>query len=167
MTALILSPQEVDPSNPPFKPMAEMVSCPIAASLGVLGREWALIVLRPITFCHETTFGVILKLNPGLTRRVLAKRLVELRGAALMERGVATRDDKRFVTYRLTQKRRDVVPVLTSLVSFGIEHHADSVFSDKKPRTLGQLYPGKERDLLGKLRDYATGPGMVARDGPG
>ncbi|HEV2230695.1 MAG TPA: helix-turn-helix domain-containing protein [Thermoplasmata archaeon] len=153
----ILTPDEIDPQNPPFKPTKEMVACPIVASLGVLGRKWALIVLRDITFCHETTFSVVLRLNPGLSRRVLAKRLVELRAAGLIERGVAERDDKRYVTYRLTRKGKDVVPVLTSLVSFGIQHHSATVFSDRKPRSLGELYPRRQAELLGRLNEYALG----------
>jgi DNA-binding HxlR family transcriptional regulator len=146
---------DVDPRNPPFKPIGEMVACPIAASLGVLGRKWALLVLRDIAFCGETTFSVILKLNPGMTARVLAKRLVELRQAGLIERRQGATKDGRQVLYRLTPQGKDVMPVLTSLIQYGIVHHANTVFEDKRPRELGDLYPGRQRAMLGRLARYA------------
>jgi hypothetical protein len=66
------------------------------------------------------------------------------------------RGDKRKVHYRLTRQGRDVVPILTALIQYGIQYHADSVFKDEKPRELDSLYPGKEEFMLGRLERFAT-----------
>jgi len=36
-----------------------------------------------------------------------------------------------------------------------IRHHANVVFPDRQPRTLGDLRPASQCEMLGKLTDYA------------
>ncbi|MCA1813692.1 MAG: winged helix-turn-helix transcriptional regulator [Halobacteriales archaeon] len=97
----------------------------------------------------------MLRNNPGLTPRVLAFRLRELREAGLLERipGASARE----VGYRLTAKGQDVVPILTAFIEFGARHLADEVFEDGRPRTLQELFPG--------ARAARLGPGGRLRDG--
>lgn len=147
-------------SAPPLKPREFLVpttppiGCPIRASLGVLGRKWALLILRDIAFYRDVRFTDILRNNSGLTPRVLAFRLRELQHEGFIGR-LSFNGSKRDVAYDLTDKGRDAVPILTAFVSFGIRHHADVVFEDGKPRSLGQLLPGAQCELLGGLAAYA------------
>lgn len=85
----------------------------------------------------------------------LAKRLVELREAGLLERREHATDDGREVLYCLTRQGKDVVPILTAFIQYGSIHHASQVFVDKKPRELAELYPEQQRAMLGRLRKYA------------
>lgn len=129
------------------------ISCPIAASLGVLGRKWALLVLRDVAFYEDVRFSDMLRNSPGLTPRVLTFRLREL----LDDGFITKRDgrDGREVVYDLTQKGKDAIPILTAFTSFGFLHHADRVFPDRKPRTLGEVLPGSQDELLRALQAYA------------
>jgi DNA-binding HxlR family transcriptional regulator len=129
-------------------------SCPIKASLGILGRKWALLVLRDIAFFKDVRFSDILRKNPGLTPRVLSFRLKELESEGFIRR-VAT-DDKREVAYDLLPKGRDVIPLLAALAYFGTRHHASEVFSDGKPRPLGAMFPGAQPQLLQGLAAWAA-----------
>ena len=133
---------------------AEAQACPIRVSLGVLGRKWTLVVLRDIAFRPESSFGQILGRTKGLTPRVLSLRLQELRREELIEKVADARDERRS-HYRLTAKGRDIVPVLTALVAFGIRHYASEVFTDARPRTLDECFPGRAAELLGDLYGFS------------
>ena len=135
-------------------PRVPFESCPIRLSVGCLGKKWALIILRDIAFLRDQTFSQILQRNSGLTPRALSIRLWDLQREGVIER-ITDRGDKRKGYYRLTKQGRDVVPVLTALIQYGIRYHADSVFEDEKPRELTTLFPGKERFLLGRLEKFA------------
>lgn len=132
----------------------EARACPIRVSLGVLGRKWALVVLRDVAFRPESSFTQILSRTRGLTPRVLSMRLRDLRAEGLVEKVADGSDERRF-HYRLTAKGVDAVPILTALVAFGIRHHADEVFVDARPRRLEECFPGRAPELLGALYDFA------------
>lgn len=133
----------------------DSIGCPIRASLGVLGRKWALVVLRDVAFRPDPTFGQILARSRGLTPRVLSNRLRELRAEELIEK-VADSHDERKMHYRLTHKGKDAVPVLVALASFGMKHLADQVVPDGRPRSLEKLFPGRAPGLLRDLYRYAV-----------
>jgi DNA-binding HxlR family transcriptional regulator len=143
----------------PFQRPKEAIACPIKASMGFLGRKWALVVLRDLAFLSNPTFGSILARNPGLTPRVLSFRLREMRTEGLVEK-VADATDERVFHYRLTAKGRAAVPILTALIAFGMEQLPQKVWADGRARTLEEVFPGRAQALLGPLYDYArTGGG--------
>jgi DNA-binding HxlR family transcriptional regulator len=132
----------------------DTLGCPIRASLGILGRKWALLVLRDVAFWPDQTFGQLLSRSPGLTPRVLTNRLRELRSEELIEKFADAHDDRK-VHYRLTQKGKDIVPVLMALSAFGLRHLVPKVAPDGKPRTLERTFPGLAPFLLRDLYRFA------------
>lgn len=114
-------------------------ACPINASVGVFGKKWAVSVLRDLAFSQNRRFHQMLAVNPGLSDRMLSLRLRELRQEGFIERIVGR--DPSDVSYRLTAKGEDMVPVLVALVRFGMLHRADDVFADKRPRELIDVDP--------------------------
>ena len=112
-------------------------NCPVAESLGVLGHKWSLLILRNIELFGKHRFNEMLKVTPGLTRRVLSMRLKELKRDGFIEISLRSRS---YTLWNLTQKGRDVLPILLALVQFGSKWYADRVFSDHVPRTLNQVF---------------------------
>lgn len=132
-------------------PRVMPIACPIRSSLGVLGRKWALLVLRDVAFYEDVRFSDMLRNSPGMTPRILTFRLRDL-----TREGFIVRVEKgREIVYELTQKGRDAIPILTAFTSFGFQHHADLVFPDGRPRTLGEVLPGSQDELLRALATYA------------
>lgn len=123
-------------------------SCPIRASLGVLGRKWALLVLRDVAIYENIRFSDLLKYNPGLTPRMLTFRLTELREEGLISRTPSN-------SYELTEKGRYAIPILTGFINYGIRYHAKTVFPDGKPRQMCELFPHSQCEMLGNLVEYA------------
>ena len=103
----------------PIYPLLAYQADPIRESVKWLGRKWTLLILRDMAFLKLTRFGQILRNNPGLTPRVLSRRLRQMQQEGLMER-VAT-DDK--VAYRLTSRGEDAVFILLAFLRYGIRHH--------------------------------------------
>ncbi len=81
-------------------------------------------------------------------------RIDEMHREGIIEK-VEDKNDARKVRYHLTKKGKDVIPVLTALIQYGIRNHADKVFEDEKPRELGEVYPDSREYLLGRLSKYA------------
>jgi DNA-binding HxlR family transcriptional regulator len=128
----------------------EFEHCPVEASLGVLGRKWALLVLRDIALFRAQRFNEMLRTTPGLTKRVLSLRLRELEREGFIVRG---EQRAKFTRWEVTPKGRDVLPVLMTLVQFGSKWHAERVFSDARPRALHEIFDERyiER-VLGRPR---------------
>jgi DNA-binding HxlR family transcriptional regulator len=90
--------------------------CSIAAALEAVGERWSFLILRGAFngLHHFEEFQSTL----GIARNILSNRL-----GRLVENGVLARDpdavDRRKIAYRLTDKGRDLLPVLISLRQWG------------------------------------------------
>jgi DNA-binding HxlR family transcriptional regulator len=117
--------------------------CPIKVSMGVLGRKWAMLVLRDIGFRKIDRFNRLLESIPGLTPRVLSMRLKELEQDGIIqktENGTAPTN----VRWTLTEKGRDTLPILMRFIAFGSKWYAKEVFEDKTPRSLQEIFTRPE-----------------------
>lgn len=95
----------------------EMLSrCSIAAALDTVGERWSFLILRGAFngLKHFEEFQSTL----GIARNILSNRL-----ARLVEHDILAREpdpsDRRKVRYGLTEKGRDLLPVLLSLRQWG------------------------------------------------
>ena len=85
------------------------IPCSIARSLAVLGDRWTMMVLRN-AFLGIKRFDDF-QTNLGVTRHVLAERLQRLVEAGVFAKVPYQQKPERF-EYRLTEKGRDLYPVL-------------------------------------------------------
>jgi DNA-binding HxlR family transcriptional regulator len=121
-------------------PQAPVVSCPIEASLGLLGRKWSLLVLRDVAMRKKERFGELTKSLPGISPRILSRRLRELESEGLLSRTVE-RNSPEVIRWKVTPKGWDALPILFSYVAFGSKWYPDKVFADGQPRSLKEQYP--------------------------
>lgn len=115
----------------------EFENCPVQASLGVLGHKWSLLVLRNIELFEKHRFNEMLKVTPGLTKRVLSMRLKELAQEGFIK---VSDGERNCLKWNLTEKGRDVLPILMMFAQFGSKWYADQVFADKMPRALNDVF---------------------------
>jgi DNA-binding HxlR family transcriptional regulator len=109
-------------------PLLAYQADPIRESVKRLGRKWTLLILRDMAFLKLTRFGQILRNNPGLTPRVLSRRLRQMQEEGLLER-VSTNDR---IAYRLTSRGEDAVFILLAFLRYGTRHHMS--VGSSKPR---------------------------------
>ena len=74
-------------------------------------------------------FGEIRRNNPGLTARVLSRRLRDMQKEGLIERRVS----KDAVIYNLTSRGEDAVFILLALLRYGLKHHPVPRLVGSKP----------------------------------
>jgi DNA-binding HxlR family transcriptional regulator len=48
------------------------------------------------------------------------------------------------VSWRLTEKGRDVIPILLQMVAFSSKWHSDVIFEDKMPRKINEIFSQSE-----------------------
>jgi DNA-binding HxlR family transcriptional regulator len=120
-------------------PSASFKTCPIKISAGLLGKKWTMLILRDIGMRNIQRFNRLLQSVKGITPRVLSQRLKELEQEGYIE--CVEERSPMMVRWSLTEKGKDTLPILMSFIAFGSKWYAEEVFLDKKPRTLGDLFP--------------------------
>lgn len=122
-----------------IRPQVKIVNCPIKTSLGVLGKKWTMLIIRDIGFLKIRRFNRILESISGLTPRVLSMRLKELEKEGIIK-CKEVRKDKVMISWSLTEKGEDILPILLMLTAFGSKWYSEFVFEDKKPRRLDEVF---------------------------
>ncbi len=92
---------------------------PIRESVRRLGRKWTLLILRDMAFLKFDRFGQFVRNNPGLSPRVLSRRLQQMQAEGLVDR--VGEGEK--VRYRLTLRGEDAVFILLAFLRYGIKHY--------------------------------------------
>ena len=133
-------------------PGVKFAQCPIRSSLGVLGKKWAMLLLRDIGILGVDRFNRLLDSIPGLTPRVLSMRLKELEKEGFI-RCVEKGKSPMIVRWTITEKGRDVIPILLQFTAFSSKWHSDLVFEDKNPRKPEELFQPKAMKVMRKIID--------------
>lgn len=128
--------------------------CSIAAALEAVGERWSFLILRAAFngLHHFEEFQSTL----GIARNILSNRLVRL-----VEHGILAREpdpaDRRKIAYRLTEKGRDLLPVLISLRQWGekwvLDAPGNPVLVDRRNRR--PIAPMTVRAADGRMLDLA------------
>lgn len=90
--------------------------CSAARSLEVIGERWSLLIVRDALFGGVTRFNDFVQ-RLGLARNILAARLDGFVEAGIMER--FSSEASAYQEYRLTEKGRDLAPVIIALTDWG------------------------------------------------
>jgi DNA-binding HxlR family transcriptional regulator len=92
------------------------MNCSVAQCLEVVGEWWSMLIIRD-AFLGVSRFEEFHE-RLGISRNVLNDRLAHLVDAGVLERALYSEHPPRF-DYRLTDKGRDLWPVLTAMRQWG------------------------------------------------
>jgi DNA-binding HxlR family transcriptional regulator len=120
--------------------------CGLARALDVLGERWTLLVVRNLLLGPQR-YSELLRGLPGITTNLLAKRLREMEGEGLIERGA---DDG----YRLTDLGTSLEPAIHALGRWGSRRMGPPTRRDR--RNLDWLMVALRRRYLGGVTLTAT-----------
>jgi len=121
---------------------------PVRGSVKALGSKWTLLILRDIGFLRLDRFGQILRNNPGLTPRVLSRRLRNMQKEGLIERTVKVGPNHIHVNSSRRKRSLRTVGLLALRVevscglSRGCENEASSFVPRLNQRILWLKGPG-------------------------
>jgi DNA-binding HxlR family transcriptional regulator len=95
----------------------ERENCSAARALELVGERWSLLIIRDALFRGATRFAEFQR-SLGLATNVLASRLDGFLAAGLMQRRTYSTHEDHY-EYLLTDKGRDLAPVIIALTAWG------------------------------------------------
>jgi DNA-binding HxlR family transcriptional regulator len=98
-------------------------NCAIARTLAFLGERWTVLVLREL-FLGRRRFEEMQE-ELGIASNVLSARLSTLREEGIVERHPYSTHPGRY-EYRLTEKGRELQPVLLAMLAWGDRYKVDA-----------------------------------------
>jgi DNA-binding HxlR family transcriptional regulator len=141
------------------------MNCSIARSLDLVGEWWTLLIVREAMFGSQR-FGEF-QAHLGIAPNVLTQRLEKLVQNGVFE-VTSTSQSGKALAYRLTDKGRDLFPVIVALAQWGDKHAAAP---DGPPVQIVERATGQPIATLGP-HSARTGRALRHRDvavvaGPG
>ncbi|MCG7585953.1 helix-turn-helix domain-containing protein [Photobacterium sp. OFAV2-7] len=100
-------------SNSSFK----RSGCPIVNSLDIFGDKWTLVVLRDL-HCGKKTYSDLANSPEKIPTNRLAERLKRLEAEEIILKVAYQEHPKRY-EYLLTQKGKDILPILQEMARWG------------------------------------------------
>ena len=113
----------------------ENLPCPVAQALDLIGDSWNVLILRE-AFYGSTRFDQFLA-RLGIASNVLTRRLRALVDSGLLQRRQYNDHPPRF-EYLLTDRGRDLRPVLLTLLQWGQRHAAMATAAELVDTRTGQ-----------------------------
>lgn len=98
--------------------------CPIASTLDLVGDRWTLVILRDM-INGKARYSEFLDSPERITTNILADRLSKMEAAGLIRKSPYQQRPTRFA-YTLTQKGRDLHPVVQAMCRWANRHIPDT-----------------------------------------
>lgn len=108
-------------SSSPLEPVIEPKAGCIATAMEIIGNKWTALILRDLC-SGSKRFSELEKLVGGINPRTLSQRLDDLESHNIITKETFNEMPPR-VTYTLTQKGRDLVPVLQQMAAWGDKYY--------------------------------------------
>lgn len=137
--------------------------CPINLTLEVVGDKWSLLVLRDMMFGNRRHFReLLLQSEERISSNILADRMKTLLG-----QGILTKTDdpshKQKVTYSLTEKGIQLLPILAQMSGWGLKFLPVSEELSIRAELLAEGGPALWAEFMDELRETHLGTPNPAR----
>lgn len=96
-------------------------SCPVTATMQVLGGKWKAILINAIYLTSPARFGELKRSVKGITQSMLTQQLRELEDDGLISRKIYAEIPPR-VEYTLTEFGLTLSPIIQSMAKWGEEY---------------------------------------------
>ena len=110
-------------------------SCPVTATMKVLGGKWKPILINAIYFTSPARFGELKRSVIGITQSMLTSQLRELEDDGIINRKIYAEIPPR-VEYTLTEFGLTLSPILLSMAKWGEQYWLNNELKNKNESTL-------------------------------
>lgn len=100
--------------------------CPVAFALDTFGDRWTLLIIRDLLLKCKDSYSEFLDGDEAIATNILADRLKQLESAAIVEKSRDQENRRRF-RYRLTQKGRELAPIILEMISWSARYDANTI----------------------------------------
>ncbi|MDL5047015.1 helix-turn-helix domain-containing protein [Oscillatoria amoena NRMC-F 0135] len=97
------------------------ISCPVTATMKVLGGKWKPILINAIYLTSPARFGELRRSVKGITQSMLTQQLRELEDDGIISRKIYAEIPPR-VEYTLTEFGLTLSPIMLSMAKWGEEY---------------------------------------------
>lgn len=96
--------------------------CPIHRSMAILGSKWKPVIIWAL---RERTmrFGQVAAATDTISRKVLTTTLLQLEEDGVIYRNIKSDSGLQHVEYSLTEKGRDLIPLMLQLVEWDTKYY--------------------------------------------
>jgi len=119
--------------------MDGMKCCPIDNTFKIIGKKFAIHILRNMTQLGQTHFNQFLDSIEGINPKTLSTRLREMEKDGLIKRTIYSGTPVK-IEYSVTEKGKALKPILQQMATFSMQYCSKAVFKDGKPRTFKQVF---------------------------
>ncbi|MDA7949480.1 MAG: helix-turn-helix transcriptional regulator [Hyphomicrobiaceae bacterium] len=123
--------------------------CPLAFGLDMFGDRWSLLIIREMLLNGKKTYGEFLEIDEGIATNVLSDRLRHLEAEGIITK-TRNPENQRSFTYALTEKGRDLAPVLIEIILWSGKH-------DRRPHALRATLDKIKADRKGFEKKIRSG----------
>ncbi|MDE2365908.1 MAG: helix-turn-helix transcriptional regulator [Betaproteobacteria bacterium] len=102
----------------------ERSCCPITNGLDIFGDKWTLLIIRDLML-GKRRYQDLIASPENIASNILADRLKRLQLSGLINRRVYQQNPERY-EYVLTEKGRDLKPILEAIIGWGKKHYPDT-----------------------------------------
>ncbi|HZA70044.1 MAG TPA: helix-turn-helix domain-containing protein [Nitrososphaeraceae archaeon] len=107
--------------------------CPIHNTFNLIGRKFTILILRDMMLYGKKRFNELRESVEDINSKTLTLRLREMELDGLIVRRVYPETPVR-IEYELTEKAKNLRPILEQLGEYSTRFCASNIFKDKRPR---------------------------------
>lgn len=113
-----------------MKEIKKRSDCPISYALDFFGDKWALLIIRDLVFEEKTFYKDFLNSKEKIATNILSDRLKKLENCGFIESRVCEKPKTKKL-YSLTQKGKDLIPVLIEMILWSSKHETGLAVTDE------------------------------------
>ena len=110
----------------------EFKSCPVFNTFNIIGKKFSILILRNMIYDKQTRFNEFLNSIEEINPKTLSIRLKEMEKDGLIRRQVYDETPIR-IEYYLTQKGKELQPILEQMALFSVKYCCDQIFDSPDP----------------------------------
>jgi DNA-binding HxlR family transcriptional regulator len=135
-------------------------NCPINLLVEIIGDKWTILILRDIIFYKRRHFNELLRQSEeGIASNILRDRLALLEKEGILTRAKDPKDaHKQKITYSLTEKGIDLLPILIQAIVWSVRHATVDLAKYKPAVDLSQAGPAALEAFRKHLQSEHTSP---------
>jgi DNA-binding HxlR family transcriptional regulator len=133
--------QEKKESSKQQQHMIEGMSCkccPVFNTFNIIGKKFSLLILRNMLYGKHKRFNEFLNSIEEINPKTLSIRLKEMESDGIIKRQVYNETPIR-IEYCLTQKGRELQPILEQMALFSVKYCGDQVFDNPDPAKIDKI----------------------------
>ena len=124
--------KELDHSRPRLIENMEFKCCPVFNTFNIIGKKFSILILRNMIYDKQTRFNEFLNSIEEINPKTLSIRLKEMENDGLIRRQVYDETPIR-IEYYLTQKGKELQPILEQMALFSVKYCSDQIFNRPDP----------------------------------